>query len=166
MFNLQIIIRKNYLTIWKLLNHKTDPNRNIQFEQPKSYQKEPENKNGSLENGSGESCSRSLENSKPLENGLEIPAKELRVPATTDLSTLEGLGMSISDSNNTDNIGRGYLFLKMSCTQRKLQMCVLEVLECILYTYKSTDKYRLEWNQAYFLLWNKFNYCIWLINYE
>ena len=156
MFNLQIIIRKKK-PFENSLNHKTDPNRNIQFEQPKSYQKEPENKNVSRENGS---CSRSLENSKPLENGLEIPAKELRVPATTDLSTLEGLGMSISDSNNTDNIGRGYLFLKMSCTQRKLQMCVLEVLECILYTYKSTDKYRLEWNQAYFLLWNKFNYCI------
>ena len=131
-----------------LPNHKTDLNRNIQFEQPKSkvYQSKTEPKKNSPENGSKELSSRtsgSVENSKPLENGLEVP-KENRVPATTDLSTLEGLGMSISDSNNTDNIGRGYLFLKMSCTQKKLQMCVLEVLECILYTYMSTDKYRLE----------------------
>ena len=117
------------------------------MEQPKSKlypsKTEPNNQTVSPENGSEEFCSRTLEK-KSQDNGLELPAKELRVPATTDLSTLEGLGMSISDSNNTDNIGRGYLFLKMSCTQKKLQMCVLEVLECILYTYMSTDKYRLE----------------------
>jgi len=85
-----------------------DLNRNIQFEQPKSkvYQSKTEPKKNSPENGSKELSSRtsgSVENSKPLENGLEVP-KENRVPATTDLSTLEGLGMSISDSNNTDNI--------------------------------------------------------------
>ena len=144
MFNLQIII-KNYFNRRKKANHKTDLNRNIQFEQPKSklYPSKTEHQTVSPENGSEELCSRTLEE-KPQDNGLELLAKELRVPATTDLSTLEGLGTSISDSNNTDNIGRGYLFLKMSCTQKKLQMCVLEVLECILYTYMSTDKYRLE----------------------
>ena len=97
----------------------------LQYDQPRPIQKKDDNK-------------QLIDNKKASENGLEVvQAKKLRVPATTDLSTL---GLSISDSNNTDNIGRGYLFFKMSSTQQKLQslFCVLEVLECILDTYEYT----------------------------